>query len=481
MNNISFISILLFIFIATSCNNIFHDELSTEVVKPEEIDNEYNSSTMKSFAAVYSQGSHDMFSSLTPLPDNECVIATEIKKYFPNESDIWLAKIDQYGGVKWESVIRQMSDDKIIEVKSTSDNGFILLGQTSSYGSKENDIWVVKFAHDGEIEWQKIYGSEKKDIAYGIAETREGNFLIIATSVSYGYDSSCLMILKINSEGSLQKEMIYTFPRREYYNLSISWSINPGSRDHFILTGRTLNVFSMCNEGLLLKVDTSGAILKAKKMSYYHYNFDKPVISRCNKGDYIAGVCTESADGKKSFMSVLKLDSDFNFISEYKVKSKNKKSLHQMIKYSNNEFILIGTAKKDNSIKSSLNLTLIDDRGFITKTKKIRKNKISDLKFSGMYKFNNGYIFASPYLYVNSGATLPAMILVYMDSNWEKYFEDIDRCNLINDDRTSQAISPIKPLELIEVSHSQIFSETDPTGYLIKTQTEAVFIDDLFE
>ena len=70
--------------------------------------------------------------------------------------DVWMIKFDSTGNIKWQKTLGGSSDDEGESIVQTTDGGYVFTGSTwSTDGNiKENkgnaDIWVVKFASDGE-------------------------------------------------------------------------------------------------------------------------------------------------------------------------------------------------------------------------------------------------------------------------------------------------------------------------------------------
>ncbi len=79
-------------------------------------------------------------------------------------SDGWAAT---YGG-------ENRTRSKANSVQQTSDGGYIVVGETTSFGAGGVDIWVLKLRPDGTVEWQKTYGGDDWDVAYSIRQTSDG-------------------------------------------------------------------------------------------------------------------------------------------------------------------------------------------------------------------------------------------------------------------------------------------------------------------
>jgi len=71
-------------------------------------------------------------------------------------------------------------------VQQTSDGGYILGGYTSSYGAGSYDFWIVKLDADFQYEWEVVYGGTLSDVAYSIQETSDGGYIVAGETVSFG-------------------------------------------------------------------------------------------------------------------------------------------------------------------------------------------------------------------------------------------------------------------------------------------------------
>ena len=73
---------------------------------------------------------------------------------------------------------------------NTSDGGYVMVGYTDAYGHGKNDIWVIKTDFTGEKEWSGVYGGKSDDYGWGITETKDNGFVIAGETFSYGNGQS---------------------------------------------------------------------------------------------------------------------------------------------------------------------------------------------------------------------------------------------------------------------------------------------------
>ena len=70
-------------------------------------------------------------------------------------------------------------------IQQTSDGGYIVAGQTKSFGAGNEDFWVLKLNSDGSVAWQKTYGGSADDFAYPIQQTSEGGYIVAGVTYSF--------------------------------------------------------------------------------------------------------------------------------------------------------------------------------------------------------------------------------------------------------------------------------------------------------
>ena len=74
------------------------------------------------------------------------------------ECDINLTKSDKNGKIIWQKTFGGTSYDKAGQVLKTPDQGYLIVGSTSSFGRGNYDILLIKLTSDGAIQWQQTYG-----------------------------------------------------------------------------------------------------------------------------------------------------------------------------------------------------------------------------------------------------------------------------------------------------------------------------------
>ena len=113
-----------------------------------------------------------------------------------------LMKIDDEGELSWSNTFGGSQNDNGFSVTSTNDGGFAITGVTRSLGNNDGDAWLIKVSGSGAIQWERTYGGEDTEFGRAIQQTVDGGYIIIGQTESFGVGSSDAYLLKTDSEGN---------------------------------------------------------------------------------------------------------------------------------------------------------------------------------------------------------------------------------------------------------------------------------------
>lgn len=120
--------------------------------------------------------------------------------YLNTVPDFGLIKTDSYGNVLWSKRYGGSDYDLMNDIKQTSDSGYIMVGNTRSFGSGDLDVYVVKTDFLGDTLWTRTIGSTYRDDCFSVAETDDSGYVMtgfMVDSLNFGY----IYLLKLNSSG----------------------------------------------------------------------------------------------------------------------------------------------------------------------------------------------------------------------------------------------------------------------------------------
>jgi len=185
----------------------------------------------------------------SPTSDGGFIITGNTESYGGSDRDIWLVKLNNHGELEWDRVIEKTQRDQSFSVIQTKDGGYLISAFTEL---NANDIWIVKTNETGIVEWEKNYGNESYDRPYaGAIETPDGGY-VIAGYNARGSSPADAYLMKINLTGELLWEQFYGGSATD-----VILSFAPTPEGGYILAGYTQS-HGNGDEAFVVKTDENG-------------------------------------------------------------------------------------------------------------------------------------------------------------------------------------------------------------------------------
>lgn len=141
-----------------------------------------DSSGVEIWSETFGGTENDKGYQVRETSDGGFILVGETESYGAGDYDLWLVKADSTGSMLWSKTFGGGSDDFGKNVRETADGGFILLGESSSYGAGDLDSWLIRTDSDGSELWNKTYGGEGDEKGYSVRETADGGFIHLGYS-----------------------------------------------------------------------------------------------------------------------------------------------------------------------------------------------------------------------------------------------------------------------------------------------------------
>jgi hypothetical protein len=134
--------------------------------------------------------------------------------------DIWIVNIDSTGTMLWEKCFGGSSNDIPRKIISIGNNEFYVFGgaastdgDVQSHNQGNGDLWVMKINGEGDLLWEKCYGSWGTDEPRDMILTPDGGFAMLARISASGGDISNYYglydnwVVKCDSLGNIEWEI----------------------------------------------------------------------------------------------------------------------------------------------------------------------------------------------------------------------------------------------------------------------------------
>lgn len=211
-----------------------------------------------------------------------------------------------YGGAKAEGHSGGAVVDSIYPyVMQTSDGGFLLTGDTSSFGAGSNDAYLVKTDANGVVQWQKTYGGPLNESACMVWPTNDGGYAIAAITNSYGAGGHDAWLLKTDATGNLQWNKTYGGTGED-----MAWIVWQTADGGYLIGGSTTSFGAGSHDAWLTKTDANGNMLWNKTYGGAGNEFID-IIIRTSDGGYAMAGYTDSFGAGSTDLWLIKTDANF--------------------------------------------------------------------------------------------------------------------------------------------------------------------------
>lgn len=138
--------------------------------------------------------------------------------------DLWLIKTDAYGDSLWTKVYGSTGEDFGFEVYETPDHGFIIAGETG-FGAGQVDVWLVRTDQYGDTAWTQTYGGAARDASLGLCVTGEGGYAIAGHTSSFGSGNADVFVIKTSPDLGIRTQHGRSVNPPPYHTTIVSGSL----------------------------------------------------------------------------------------------------------------------------------------------------------------------------------------------------------------------------------------------------------------
>ncbi|NQS96825.1 MAG: T9SS type A sorting domain-containing protein, partial [candidate division Zixibacteria bacterium] len=171
----------------------------------------------------------DNGASVQQTTDGGYIIAGETHGLAVGTMDAWLIKTDANGNSSWTQTFSESDADEATSVQQTADGGYIMAGYTGTYASPSSyDYYIVKTDWDGIEEWHIILGGSNGDYARSVQQTSDGGYIIAGETYSYGAGGSDVWLIRLEGDSIIFEDDFSSGNLNNWTVLSGSWDVVNG-------------------------------------------------------------------------------------------------------------------------------------------------------------------------------------------------------------------------------------------------------------
>jgi hypothetical protein len=198
-----------------------------------------------------------------------------------NGMDVLLMKTNQSGDVVWSKTYGGQSNDYGYSVIQTSDQGFLISGNTFSFGPDSN-AYLIKTDEIGNVQWEAAFGGNGYQAARSAVEISDGEYIVTGQNMSYTTNDNLPFVAKVLDYGIIEWSKTYEDPSG-YSSTGAGYSILKTNDGGYIIetSPYVIKIDSAGNEkwirglplsgGFSIEQTTDGGFILACSETLAHY------------------------------------------------------------------------------------------------------------------------------------------------------------------------------------------------------------------
>jgi hypothetical protein len=212
--------------------------------------------------------------SILPTDDGGCIFSGGAGAFCTGEAGLFVTRINSSGNIIWSNVYDGMIGMSMVK---TSDKMYACCSWKNC-GATIEDVLLFKIDSNGVQQWAKTYGGSSTEYGYSLKETSDNGFIVVGSTESFGTSGRNVYVVRTNSLGdTLWTRSLESSGKRSQGN-----SVELVS-DGFVIVGYNSDFTNSFYFNFLTKIDMNGNVLWSKNI--ISTNYDQYLHSLIVSGD----------------------------------------------------------------------------------------------------------------------------------------------------------------------------------------------------
>jgi len=247
---------------------------------------------------TYGGSSEDWAHSVQQTTDGGYIVAGTTISFGAGSRDFYLVKTNGQGDTLWTRTYGGNGSDWAWSAQQTADEGYIVTGETYSFGEGGRDFYLVKTDSLGDMRWMRSYGGRDFDCAYSVQQTADGGYIVAGRTFPLGYVGD-IYIVKTDSLGDTLWTRTYGGSSDDEEAFSVQQTADGG----YIMAGGSYS-FSVGADFYLMKTNSLGDTLWTRTYGGSSDDYAYSVQQTTDGGYIVAGYTDSFGAGNRDFYLV---------------------------------------------------------------------------------------------------------------------------------------------------------------------------------
>jgi hypothetical protein len=230
------------------------------------------------------------FDMVLTKDENILVVGTTNHRHVPPYSgDALLMKLTLDGEVLWEKTWGGDGYEQAWGVAPAEDGGYYVFGETDSYGAGDRDFFLLKTDEEGIEDWYQTYGRPHREWPYGMLILANGDVLIHGFTEPLTGDGREQYALRLKPDGEVIWEYIGEDPEEELVLDAVETE-----------EGDIVLVVAVGEDGKLVALDADGLVKWERRYELPGWQFATAISQTDSGGFLLAGFSMSSGTPRQA-------------------------------------------------------------------------------------------------------------------------------------------------------------------------------------
>ena len=189
-------------------------------------------SGIEEWSQTFGGSLNDFSYSVQETSDGGYIITGMTGSFGNGSYDVYLIKTDVSGNEIWSQTFGGTGWDSGSSVQQTTDGGYIITGNTRSFGNGSRDVYLIKTDENGNEQWSQMFGGTNSDRGYSIQQTTDGGYIICGVSetsqINPTPDYDNVYLIKTGNDGNEEWSQTYDGSGGDDWGYSVQQTTDGG-------------------------------------------------------------------------------------------------------------------------------------------------------------------------------------------------------------------------------------------------------------
>ena len=155
---------------------------------------------------TYGDSVHDLFSYVETTADSGYILIG-LTLSFGINGDYYLIRTDRNGDVVWERNYGGEMTEWGYAIRETNDSSYVCVGWSDSYYPPGgSNIYFVKIDNAGDTIWTSLNGGDNNDAAFDMQVASDNGYIIVGSTESYGAGGEDVYLIKTEPDVGVEEK-----------------------------------------------------------------------------------------------------------------------------------------------------------------------------------------------------------------------------------------------------------------------------------